>query len=81
MTDATTFHVQINGGPEQTLVVKTGVYALAAFAALALLDYEPATDYDVVKIWIPHLTAGGYGPYFIAWDGHTRLVPPDQRRW
>lgn len=33
------FHVEINGGPTQPLEVKTGLYELAAMAALALLDY------------------------------------------
>lgn len=64
MTDTTTFKVQINGGHEQSLVVKTGQYTLAAIAALALLDYEQADDYDVVKIWVPDLIDAGYGPYF-----------------
>ena len=81
MTDTPTFTVQINGGHEQSLAVKTGQYTLAAIAALALLDYEQADDYDVVKIWVPDLIDGGYGPYFIAWDGHTRVQPADSRRW
>jgi len=35
-----TFHVEINAGPEQTVTVRTSQYALAAVAALALLEAD-----------------------------------------
>lgn len=75
------FCVQINGGPEQILEVRTGVYKLAALASLAILEYESHDDYDVVKIWVPRLVAVGYGPYFVAWDGSTAGLPTDDRKW
>lgn len=80
MSDKTKFHVQINGGPEQTLEVKTGKYGLAAIASLALLDYVAHDDYDVVKIWIPELVEE-YGPYFYAWNGFGVGHPHDSRKW
>lgn len=81
MSDKTKFCVQINGGPEQTLEVKTSQYGLAAIASLALLDYESHDDYDVVKIWVPELIESGNGPYFYAWDGFTAGRPEDSRKW
>ena len=76
----TTFHVQINGGPEQTIKVRTGKYKLAAMASLSLLDYEEHSDYDVVKIWVPELMPE-YGPYFYAYDGHSIGYPTKDRQW
>lgn len=76
-----TFHVQINGGKVQTIEVLTGQYNLAALASLATLEFEEGRDYDVVKIWVPSLVEGGYGPYFIGWDGHKIVHPSDFRKW
>ncbi len=60
----TTFHVQINDGPEQQVEVRSTQYHLAAVAALALLEHESRKpDPDIVKIWVPHLLPQ-YGPYF-----------------
>lgn len=60
------FHVEINRGQTQVLEAKTSLYDLAAAAALAMLDYEPTNDIEVVKIWVPHLLPD-YGPYFYYW--------------
>ena len=76
----TTWKVQINGGDVQDLETKTTQYGLAAFAALALLDYEQHPEYDVVKIWVPHLLPD-YGPYFYAFDGHTTGRPDEHRKF
>lgn len=68
--DRTTFHLKINGGPEQTITTKSGVYRLAVATAMANLDYTPNKDgQDIVEIWVPHLLPD-YGPYFYAYDGH-----------
>lgn len=74
-----TYQVQINNGLEQELSVKTTQYALAALAALALLDYEKHVDYDVVKIWVTELP--NHGPYFYAFDGHQVGRPDDNRKF
>jgi hypothetical protein len=64
-----TFCVQINEGPEQVIEVRTGLYHLAALAALALTEYpEAQQEHDIIKIWVPELLPG-FGPYFYAWDG------------
>ena len=55
-----TFHVRINGGPEQTLRVRTGIYVHAVAALPALLGIDIPAD---VEIWVPHLMPE-YGPYF-----------------
>lgn len=81
MSGNTTFHVEINKGPVQIFETKTGQYTLAALASLAMLDFEAHPDYEVVKIWVPDLVEGGYGPYFIAWDGHRVGFPDDDRKW
>lgn len=60
------FFVEINRGPTQVLTTKTGLYELAAAAALAMLDYQPTNDIEVVKIWNPELLPD-YGPYFYYW--------------
>lgn len=75
------YQVQINGGLVHEIEFKTGQYILAALASLASLDFEPADDFDVIKIWVPHLVEAGYGPYFFAWDGHQVLRPDNARRW
>lgn len=69
MSTVQTWKVQINGGPVQDLETKTTQYGIAAFAALALLDYEDHPDYNVIKIWVQDLLPQ-YGPYFYAFDGH-----------
>lgn len=81
MSKQTQFQVRINGGPEQTFHARTGVYTLAALAALAMLEYERHPEYDVVKIWVPSLVEAGYGPYFVAFDGHKVGVPISDRRF
>jgi hypothetical protein len=89
--------VEINGGQEQIIELRTTQYALAALASLALLEFLGRDDYDVVKIWQPHVLAGqianagknlqlqllhAYGPYFYSWDGHQLGVGVhDERRW
>jgi hypothetical protein len=84
MSKPTTWHVQINGGPEQTFVTKTGIYQLAVVTAIAVCDYEPHDDYDVVKIWVPELLPD-YGPYFYGveskHDGYVVGQPHDNRKW
>jgi hypothetical protein len=78
--EKTTFHVQINGGKEQTIETRTSLYELAALAALAMCEYEHNSEYDVVKIWIPKLLPE-YGPYFYAYDGHNVGMPDEDRKW
>lgn len=80
---AVKFYIEINGGPTQTLEVKTGLYELAAMAALALLDYDSRDGFDVVKIWDPNLLPD-YGPYFYTYGnpgGIGQLVGNDARKW
>jgi hypothetical protein len=49
---ASTFSIRINEGPEQSLTTATGVYQLAAIAALAMFKFEPEADgVTVVEIW------------------------------
>jgi hypothetical protein len=56
----TTFSIEIGNGPEQSLVVKTGVYIDAVAAIPAILGIGmPFT----VKIWSPDLLPE-YGPYY-----------------
>ncbi len=56
----TKFSVSINGGPEQTIKVRTGIYDSAAAAVPALLGI---VDFPVfVTIWSPKLLPD-YGPY------------------
>ena len=74
------FHVEINGGKEQTIETKTSEYGLAAVAALAMLDYEPKNDYNTVKIWVPRHVPE-YGPYFYAFDGYNLGTPEADRKW
>lgn len=81
MSDTRKFHIQINGGHEQTIEVRTGEYTLAALASLAFFDYEKHDEYDVVKIWVPDLVTSGYGPYFVAWDGMNIGIPYESRKW
>ncbi len=75
-----TFHVEINKGPEQIIQVKTSQYGLAALAALAMLDYIEAQEWNIVKIWVPELMPD-YGPYFYAFDGHVVGYPSLNERW
>jgi hypothetical protein len=68
----TKFHIRVDGGPEQTITVKTGVYrdAVAAIPALLNLDL-PIT----VEIWVPHLLPE-YGPshYLVRQNVYGELV-------
>lgn len=60
------FHVSINGGSEQLISTRTGLYTWAVVAALAMLEYpEKSKDqkHDHVKIWVPNLIPE-YGPYY-----------------
>jgi len=66
MAKKSIFHIGINKGPTQTIKTRSGLYVLAAGAALAQLEYTPTEDgADVVKIWVPELLPD-YGPYFYA---------------
>lgn len=73
------FSVQINGGPVQTLTTKTGVYELAAVAALALLDYEPQKT-QFIKIWADELI-DEWGPYVFAYSGGQISYLTDAPQW
>ena len=68
----TVFHVRINGGPEQELPSKTGIYQAAVAAIPAVLGVEIPCD---VEIWSPGLLPE-YGPYFyrIRFDDCVRFV-------
>lgn len=57
---ATTFHIRVDGGPEQVISVRTGVYRDAAAAVPALLGLDLPID---IEIWAPHLLPD-YGPCF-----------------
>lgn len=81
LCEKTTFHVQINGGEEHTIEVKTSQYVLAALASLAILDFDHGEGCDVVKIWVPKLVEDGNGPYFYGWDGHQIIYPSDAQKW
>jgi hypothetical protein len=59
MSEPTTFHFRINGGAEQTLTVKTGVYIDAVAAMPAMLGQAMPFD---VEIWSPRVVPE-YGPY------------------
>ena len=72
---------KINGGKEQVIETKTSLYHLAAVAALAMLDYEPKSDYNTVKIWVPDLVPEYGRPYFYAFDGYNLGEPQSDRKW
>jgi hypothetical protein len=61
MTDRTdftqTFSVRVDGGPEQSITVNTGVYRDAAAAVPALLGYYLPV---VVEIWCEHSDKGPF---------------------
>lgn len=70
-------HVRINQGEVQQLTVRNLNFKLAAAAALALLDYQPADkgQDQVVEIWHPDRMED-QGVYKYLWDGwHLALVP------
>ncbi|MDM9619061.1 hypothetical protein [Rhizobium sp. S96] len=68
MTKPSAFSVKINGGPEQEIVCRTGLYHRAAAAAVAMLDYPEKTgQWDVVEIWVPQLQPD-YPPSFYAME-------------
>ena len=81
MPEKTKFQIEINGGKTQEIETTTGQYNLAAIAALALCEYDHNEEYDVVKIWVPKLVEGGYGPYFYAFDGQNIGLPTADREW
>jgi len=57
------FHVRIDGGLEQTVIVRTGVYMHAAVAACVILGAIPCGQQRIhVEIWLPGLLLE-YGPY------------------
>jgi hypothetical protein len=53
------FHIRINGGPEQRILTKSGVYVYAVAAVPALFDTGLPVS---VEIWVPRLLPE-YGPY------------------
>lgn len=57
-----TFHLRVNGGEEQTVKVKTGVYVSAAAAIPAILGIESDTFPLRIELWVPNLLPE-YGPY------------------
>lgn len=59
MSKKTKFHFRINGGPEQTIKIKSGVYINAVAAIPAFFDVDFPFD---VEIWVPDLLPD-YGPY------------------
>ena len=81
-TKTSMFHVEINRGPTQIIETRTGLYELAAMAALATLNFKPSEGLDIVKIWVPDLLPD-YGPYFYTWShrGISQLVGDDGRKW
>ena len=81
-TKTSMFHVEINRGPTQIIETRTGLYELAAMAALATLNFKPSEGLDIVKIWVPDLLPD-YGPYFYTWShrGIGQLVGDDGRKW
>lgn len=58
----TVFHVRINGGPEKTIALPSGLYDVAVAASLALATEEQAHGHMQVEIWVPKLLPD-YGPY------------------
>jgi hypothetical protein len=72
VTTESTFHIRVNGAPEQTITVKTGIYRDAVAAIPALLGLREPLD---VEIWVPHLVPE-YGPYHyrIEQDEYVNLV-------
>jgi hypothetical protein len=69
--ETSTFHVRIDGCPEQQITVKTGQYMAAVAAIPALLGADPPMN---VEIWVPRLLPD-YGPYFyrLAYDEYVCL--------
>jgi hypothetical protein len=77
------FCVQINKGPTQEIVTRSGLYILAAAAALDQLEYDEypeAEGADIVKIWYPPVV-DEYPPIFYAFhEGRIfHLVPAFNR--
>lgn len=71
---SSTFHIKINGGKEQVITTKTGMYHLAAAVALAQLEFDESGSEDIlIEIWSPTLIPE-YGPYFYRYD-HYNLYP------
>lgn len=48
--DGHTFTVRINGGLEQILVTRTGIYRQVAAAAIAMLPYEEQDGHVIVEV-------------------------------
>lgn len=55
-----TFHLSVDGGPEQLFEARTGIYSHAVMEAFGKLGLPYPCD---VKIWVPRLVEAGYGPY------------------
>lgn len=75
-----TFSIEIDGMPEQTITVKTGIYVDAVAAIPALLG---TTLPFSVKIWVPHLLPH-YGPYHYRVErttGESLVVIHDHLAW
>lgn len=67
-----TFHVRVNGGREQTVTVKSGVYIYAAAAIPALLDADLPLD---VEMWVPGLlSAERPFHYIVSEDDYGNIV-------
>lgn len=76
------FFVQIDGGTTHTIEVATGVYQLAAIAALAIIGCETKNVMNVVKIWTKNSSSQGE-PYFFTWSSGEigQLTGTDPRKW
>lgn len=76
------FFVEIDGGVTQTIEVTTGVYRLAAIAALAILGCETKKELNVVKIWTRNSPSLGE-PYYFTWSAGEigQLTGADPRKW
>lgn len=70
-----TFLIRVNGGPEQQLTAKTGIYRNAVAAVPALVDVSEEPWPLWVEIWCPRLLPD-YGPYIyeVGEDEYGNLV-------
>lgn len=62
MGEISKFHIRVNGGNEQIVEAKTGVYASVSAAVPALLGIEQDQYPLRIEIWVPELLPD-YGPY------------------
>ena len=65
------FHVRINDGDEQLVLVNTIEHYLAAGAALSMLEYE-MQEYNIVEIWNTDIEDSDH--YYFKYDGSS-LIP------